>query len=542
MESASGSQQSRAGTDRAGNESDATPVADSPVPDSRVPTTAIVIALYALLALIVIPVFPHFGSPNEFTRWALAASVFEEHSVEVSRAATLLGPQFEDLAVVDGRQYSNKAPGTAIVASPGYLLARPFAGPPSAANLRAALTCMRWFGATLPLLLMAFAFGRAARTRGGDPALAVAAMLFATPLFAYGLLLFSHALTSAALFGAWLLLYLRDRGGVMAGVLIGIAVASEYPTVAPALVLVIGLLAQRAWGRVARVVAGGAPFALLLALYQKLAFGSILASPYSYEKVGEYRALAHTGVFGLHAPDIAILSRLLFDPSRGLLVFAPVIAAALFALPAARRALPRATFVTLLLTPAALIAVYAGYPNWHGGWNVGPRYIVGAIPFLLFPLAFARGRRITAILLGASAAAVVPITLTFPFPDRSFAMPWSTLAWPLLRDGLVAPNLLHLVARPLAVAVPFAIVVTAIAFATKRNALLAALGAVLMFGIGALAPEPALTQRLRLGYIEEVYFEQKGAMTRAVGGLPVPPRAIERARAESVLPPTSWPF
>jgi hypothetical protein len=121
-------------------------------------------------------------------------------------------------------------------------------------------------------------------------------------------------------------------------------------------------------------------------------------------------------------------------------------------------------------------------------------------------------------------------------------MPWSTLALPLLRDGLVAPNLLHLVARPLAVAVPFAIVVTAIVIATKRNALLAALGAVLMFGIGALAPGPALTQRLRLGYIEEVYFEQKGAMTRAVGGLPVPPRAIERARAESALPPTSWPF
>ena len=43
----------------------------------------------------------------------------------------------EDVAEVDGRLYSNKAPGTALVALPGYLAARPFAGPPSADSLRA---------------------------------------------------------------------------------------------------------------------------------------------------------------------------------------------------------------------------------------------------------------------------------------------------------------------------------------------------------------------------------------------------------------------
>ena len=510
--------------------------------DPQPRNAGIVIVLYALLALIVVPIYPHFPSPNELTRWALVAAVVDHHSIEVSKTARLLGPSFEDLAVIDGREYSNKAPGAALVAAPGYLLARLFAGPPSAASLRPAVTAMRWFGATLPLLLMAFAFARGARERGGDPTIAVAAMLFATPLFAYGLLLFAHALTAAALFGAWLLLYLRDRGGFAAGLLIGVAVASEYPTLAPALVLVGGLMAQRAWGRLARVVAGGAPFALLLAGYQKLAFGSVFASPYTYEKLSQYRTLARTGIFGLQMPSLAILGRLLFDPSRGLFIFAPVIVAALVALPAARRALPRAAFVTLLVTPAALIAVYSGYPNWHGGWNVGPRYIVAAIPFLLFPLAFARGRRVTALLLGASAAAVVPITLTFPFPDRSFVMPWSTLALPLLRDGLIAPNLLHFVARPLAIAVPFAIVAAAIVFGTRRHALLAVLGALVMFSIGTLAPPPSLTQRLRSGYIEEVYFERPGAMHRSLGGLPLPPSAIARAHAESMLPPTSWPF
>ncbi|MGH9420220.1 MAG: hypothetical protein ACRD3J_09610, partial [Thermoanaerobaculia bacterium] len=424
--------------------------------DFRLPPHGIVIILYGLLALIVIPVFPHFTSPNEFTRWALVAAVVEGRSLEVSRVVNILGPGFEDLAVIDGRQFSNKAPGLALAAAPGYLLSRPFAGPPSPINLRLVLTAMRWFGATLPLLLMAFAFSRASRERGGDPTIAVTAMLFATPLFAYGLLLFSHALTGAALFGAWLLLYLRERGGITAGALIGIAVASEYPTLAPALVLIGGLVVLRSWKRLGLVIAGGTPFAILLIAYQKLAFGSVFASPYTYEKMAGYRALAHTGIFGLQVPDIGILARLLLDPSRGLFIFAPVIVASLIAVPAARRALPRAAFITLMAAPVAIIAIYSGYPNWHGGWNVGPRYIVAAIPFLLFPLSLARPSRLTAILTGASAAAVVPITLTFPFPDRSFAAPWSTLALPLLRDGLLAPNLLHRVARPLAIAVPFA--------------------------------------------------------------------------------------
>ncbi len=89
---------------------------------------------------------------------------------------------------------------------------------------------------------------------------------------------------------------------------------------------------------------------------------------------------------------------------------------------------------------------------------------------------------------------------------------------------------------------PFAIVLAAVVLAAKRNTIYVALGVILMFALGALAPAPTLTTRLRIGYIEEVYFEQPGAMSRAVGGLPLPPRAVARARSEAALPPTSWPF
>jgi hypothetical protein len=405
--------------------------------------------------------------------------------------------------------------------------------------MRMTANAMRVLAATLPLLLLAWAMKRSAERLGIAPeriGVTVLALLFATPLFAYGLLNFSHALTAAALFGAWAMIFI-DRHDYGAGALIGLATISEYPCAIAGIVLI-----ACAWRRAPRIIAGGIPFALGLAIYNKFLFGSIFALSSANERNAQFRSMAREGLFGIGLSDPATLLRLLFDPSRGLLVFAPILIVALVALPRARRVLSTDAFLALVLVPTALVIFYSGYPNWHGGWSVGPRYLVPAIPFLLFPLIFAVSSIIEWIALGASVAAVIPIALTFPFPDRSFAAPWSTLALPLLRDGLVAPNLFHLVARPLAIAVPLAIVIVAIVMTSKRNALWVALGVILMFALGAMVFAPTLTDRLRIGYIEEVYFEQPGAMSRAVGGLPLPPRAIARAQHEKTLPPTSWPF
>jgi hypothetical protein len=488
---------------------------------------AAVVALYALLAALVIPVFPHFPSPNEFTRWALVVSVVDGHTIEVSRAAALLGPQFEDLAVMDGRVYSNKAPGAALAALPGYLVVRPFIGPPSRDNLRPALTAMRWSAATLPLLLLGWAFRRNAP--------AAAALLFATPLFAYGLLLFSHALVAAALFGAWRVLFdggqallpvPRPRTGKsacppwIAGALLGLAVASEYPILLPALILV-ALAPWRNWWKLAL---GGAPFAILLGAYHYAAFGSVFALPSAHEKLPAFRALAQSGLFGVGVPSPRILAALLFDPARGLLLFSPVVIAGVLALRSIE--LPPRARLALILVPLSIVAVYSGYPNWHGGWNVGPRYIVSALPFLLYPL---QRSRLTAFLIGMSAAATIPLTLTFPFPDRALPLPWATLAWPLLRDGLVAPNLLHLIARPLAIAVPFAIALAALAVATQKRFVLVAAGIAVMLGASAIGrPKHA---DIRVEYVREVYFERGGPLL-----------ALPRARRDLTLPPASWPF
>ena len=497
------------------------------------------LALYALLALLVIPIFPHFVSPNEMSRWATTAAIVEFRTFEITRLLPLLGGNaFEDASEVDGRIYSNKAPGAALIGLPAYSLARMFAGPPSAVAMRTTANAMRLLATTVPLLLLAWGMFSAAMRLGATAEQAnvgVFALVFATPLFAYGLLNFSHALTAAALFGAWILLFIKKQD-YAAGALIGLAVISEYPCAIAGVVLL-----ACAWRRAPRIIAGALPFAIGLAIYNKLLFGSIFALSSGSERNAQFRAMAREGIFGIGMPQISTLLRLLFDPGRGLFVFAPILLVALAALPRARRALSREGFLALILVPIVLVIFYSGYPNWHGGWSIGPRYLVPAIPFLLFPLAFAASSIIEWLAFGASIAAVVPLALTFPFPDRSFAAPWSTLALPLLRDGLVAPNLFHLIARPLAIAIPFAIVLVAVIVTSKRNAIFVAVGVIVMFALGLLAPA-TLNNRLRIGYIEEVYFEQPGAMSRNVGGLPLPPRAVARAQNEKALPPTSWPF
>jgi len=215
------------------------------------PGAASIILLYAVLALLTVPVFPHFLSPNEFSRWIVAAALVDDHSLEVSRVNARFGGRIEDLSRIDGRLYSNKAPGVALLGLPAYAAVRVIVGPPDPATSRITLTAMRWMASTLPTVLLAWMMLRAGRRFGvSESALkwVLAVLLFATPLFAYGMLLFSHALTAFALFSAWTLLFTDTFGRrpAIAGALMGLAVLSEYTS---AVVLALFLICAAIWSR-----------------------------------------------------------------------------------------------------------------------------------------------------------------------------------------------------------------------------------------------------------------------------------------------------
>src|SRR5450830_887182 len=526
-----------------------------------------VVGLYALLALLAVPVFPHFLSPNEFTRWALAASLVERGTPEISSVLPLLGPVFEDVSEKDGRVYSNKAPGAALVALPGYLFARPFSGPPSPSSMRPVLWAMRLFGATLPAGCLALVLFHAAVRFGASPSRAASAafaLLFATPLFTYGLLLFSHALVAACLFGGWVALFFPGdpsrsfRRDFAAGALLGLAVISEYPAAVPAGVLAICAVIP-APRRALALAAGGAPFAVALGAYDLACFGGVFELSSAHERASLFRSLASAGLFGISLPSPEIVLRLLADPSKGLLVFSPFLLLWPGAFLSSRAAaLPFGGRLALVLAPLSLLLLYAGYPNWHGGFTVGPRYLVAALPFLVFPFAFRDpglwGGRLEALFVGASMVAVCATTLAFPFVPPGFAFPWATFAGFFFERGLTSPNTLQLVAPSVARFVLPAIVCLAVYFflEVKRDgkrrtglAFFCGVMAYALFGfllskqIAFLSPS-LLLQR---AYVADVYFDQRGTLEEEIARTGVPqPRLLARRERELALPPPAWPF
>ncbi|MDD5564366.1 MAG: hypothetical protein PHQ91_11690, partial [Thermoanaerobaculaceae bacterium] len=238
--------------------------------------TRVAVILYALCSLYLLPVFPHFLSANELTRWAGVAGLVERGSLDVTWATPLIGPPM-DVARHGANLYPNKAPGLTFLSVPAYLAVRPFLGPPSSGNLRWSLTAMRIATVTLPGVLLGLLLARST----GNDSFAVVSLLFATPVFVFGTLYFSHVTAAAFLYGAYLLA-LRTSAGphalartALAGFLGGLAVVTEYPAALG--VVIIGGLLLAFPDRVKRLgafVAGGAPLAAALALYDRALFGS----------------------------------------------------------------------------------------------------------------------------------------------------------------------------------------------------------------------------------------------------------------------------
>ncbi|MFO7566503.1 MAG: hypothetical protein R6X02_27925 [Enhygromyxa sp.] len=77
---------------------------------------------------------------------------------------------------------------------------------------------------------------------------------------------------------------------------------------------------------------------------------------------------------------------MLVAPGRSLLIYSPPLLLGLAAWPALRRRDPNTAVFVLALALTRLLFV-ACRSDWHGGWAIGPRYLVPTIPFLLVPLA-----------------------------------------------------------------------------------------------------------------------------------------------------------
>jgi hypothetical protein len=307
--------------------------------------------------------------------------------------------------------------------------------------------------------------------------------------------------------------------------------------------------------RALALAAGGAPFAALLGAYDLACFGGVFELSSAHERAPLFQSLASAGVFGISLPSPKIALRLLSDPSKGLLVFSPFLLLWPGALRSSRAPLPFGGRLALVLAPLSLLLLYAGYPNWHSGFSVGPRYLVAALPFLVFPFAFREGGFLESALVGASTLAVCATTLAFPFVPPGFALPWGSFAEFFFERGLTGPNALHLVAPAAARFALPALVCVAVYFFLEgktgkrrgRSALAFFCGVAAYAALGILFSKQisllSFPLRLQRAYIADVYFEQRGTLEAEIARTGSPqPRLLARRERELALPPPTWPF
>ncbi len=360
----------------------------------------------------------------------------------------------DNFVYVRGHFYDSHPPIGPLLAVPVYALPA-WIGIPRNAELAANLFSK--LAASLMVALSAVAIFRASRqvlTAGAGPEARVPADIDRVAMLAaitYGLAtsvwstaslaMWTH--TPAVLGFACALWALTSGCAGLAGVAVA-AASFARPATAPAAALLGLYVLHRAWrdggnntrtnryADVMRFVAGGALAGLAGVLYNYWLFGNLVGgAPFRTEIW-----LREFGTRDMFAGSLPMgLAGLTVSPSRGLLIYSPIVLVAGYG---AMRAWKSSSTIdrrsddgALLLRYVSLAAIavlltYSKFIAWWGGHGYGPRYLTDAMPF--FGLLFAPG--FLPIVERGSRARVARIAVTAVLVYSVFIQAVGAFCWP----------------------------------------------------------------------------------------------------------------
>jgi hypothetical protein len=422
-----------------------------------------------------------------------------------------------DVAEYEGHYYSDKAPGTVVLAWPAFAA--------SAAALRAAGVGLGskpgWlyssWAATIgsngvvAALGMGLLLAWLSKHAGARPASisALAVYLGAAPL-PYATMMFSHALVVGLIAismwagtrgqerdakseeptaGRGATTQNRSRGALwvslrslwsssfwskrdlLAGFACGWALASEYTS--GLIIIGIGLwLMSQGWRRLIPFCLAAIPPVLLIPLYSWLCFRHPFILPYSLN--ASFPEMKQ-GLYAIKWPDAQTAFNLLFSPARGLFFWSPFLlmaGAGYWALAGKDKRLFWLTYAA----PVVQIVVISGRTwDWPAGPTLGPRYLAPILPLLALPCALGVRRfpKVGMLLAAYSIAITTLATLTNaspPFPNHPD--PLFDLNIPMFLHGQFQPNLGTVVGLPpfVSVALYYAILAAGIFWLWRLSA------------------------------------------------------------------------
>jgi hypothetical protein len=419
----------------------------------------------AVLYLYCFPYYPKIHSANELPRAYLVKAIVDHGTFAIDDGVQRWGAT-ADCSPSRGHQYSNKAPGSSLLAVPVYALAKLVSGSePSLATTMWLCRVTTGIVPTLLLLLMLQGFLR----RFSDEPTTVRVILVA---YALG----SMAMTYSVLFIS------HQLSAVCMGLLLGAAPLVDYQAIFAGVPLGIWLIwrvwswprweALRAVGLAA--AAAAVPLAVLLS-YHAICFGSPWKTGYdASEAFAHFHQQGFLGITKLRG--VAFIGST-FAGDNGLFTLAPWLLLTLPGLVLLWRRGDRAVAVVSATILVIYLLFISSINFWRGGWCLGPRYITVMLPFLLpaAVVALDSARKYPPLLAAGLAAVVVAITVyslsnaLFPhFPER-FGNPLYDVTFALFRDGAAAPNVANLVGLSGTLSLlPYLMLLTGLAIASVR--------------------------------------------------------------------------
>jgi hypothetical protein len=418
-----------------------------------VPSVSLRWALFSLLFFAYCYVHQDYTGGTSTSRLDLLHALVVDRAFNIDR----YHGNTSDKALFDGRYYSDKAPGTVLLALPGFLLGHwmdpsgeemnPMRSWRSGGWLEKSWLATASSVGLITALGGLFFFLWLCRYVDEKTALisALAVFLGSAP-FPYATMLFSHALVVGLLvISLWLLERAKNlvpprqsRFQALAGFCAGFALASEF-TAGIAVVGLFVLAALAGRRAVFWFSAGAVPALLLIPAYSWICFGSPFTLGYSHQAVFPEMK---QGLYGIGWPDGKIAVKLLFSPERGLLFWSPFFFLALWGYPELWRR-SRALFWMALIIPVAQLVCISGYVwDWRAGWTLGPRYLSPVLPWLALPAAFGLQRHpvFGAVLVSASIALTGLGTVINATPRYEVTNPFLELHLPGLIEGKFTYN------------------------------------------------------------------------------------------------------
>jgi hypothetical protein len=409
--------------------------------------------IFAMLFLAGAAFYHPIEYDNTQSRYALLSAVVDYGTLNIDAY-----PETIDKAEWNGHYYSNKAPGTPFLGMPIYWCLRhltPLRLSEPLGQLEKYI--VRITTTTLLFALLGVVMYRLAQFCGAIPRqafLMVVAYGFGSIALLHATLFSGHQIAaSLSFFSFAILVHLSGNGqqvkgehlvyGFLAGLLMGLAVITDYTAIVIALGLSMYTATSRMGARLNLVFfSGGLVCVLLLATYNLACFGNAFSSSYEHLAFERFREGAAHGILGIGFPRIRVMISLLFSPSRGIFFIMPVLLLSLWGI---ARMIRRGQCLREVILIAAIVTgsflFIAGFYGWHGGWTFGPRYLVPILPFLAFPIAFFRWKPFLFWLLFIPSCIQVGLSVIgVPHVSELIANPIVELIVPCMSYGYTALN------------------------------------------------------------------------------------------------------